>query len=260
MKNATQSSLDVLKNKVIPESLSRESSTNVVNLIGNKSLFTNNQQRCVEDPRQKPSGMTSNGTTATAHGFTIAPVTPTPAQKHCGAGSAEAANCAGYSAQKQNGFTLIELLVVVLIIGILAAVALPQYQKAVTKARFAEALTNLKTIAEAHKVCYMEKGDSCSFDDLSVDIGIETGANEYIGGYSSRLTENFAYSVGITNACSAANDTWVYTQYLKEDVCLCYMQTGEIVVGISSQCAGDEPHFDYAKLLNLPSSEDCCCC
>ena len=61
---------------------------------------------------------------------------------------------------KENikGFTLIELLVVVLIIGILAAIALPQYQKAVERARTADALTRINAMEKAIELAVLQNG------------------------------------------------------------------------------------------------------
>ena len=62
---------------------------------------------------------------------------------------------------KQTGFTLIELLVVVLIIGILAGVALPQYEKAVEKSRVAEARLMLNTMYKNRALCELSTPGEC---------------------------------------------------------------------------------------------------
>ncbi len=78
------------------------------------------------------------------------------------------------STGRLSGFTLIELLVVVLIIGILSAIALPQYQKAVAKARFATVKATARALAEAENAYYMANGEFSS-DVQNLDIQLPAG-------------------------------------------------------------------------------------
>jgi len=73
--------------------------------------------------------------------------------------------------KNKQGFTLIELLVVVLIIGILAAIALPQYKKAVEKARMTEGILMIEKIVDAQQRYYMVNGAfTRNINDLDIDI------------------------------------------------------------------------------------------
>lgn len=75
---------------------------------------------------------------------------------------------------QEKGFTLIELLVVVLIIGILAAIAWPNYQVAVGKARVARALPFMRDVYEAKRMWFLANPDGSlevdNFDTLDISF------------------------------------------------------------------------------------------
>ena len=109
----------------------------------------------------------------------------------------------------KQAFTLIELLVVVLIIGILAAIALPGYQKAVEKSRMTQALTIANSLQKGMDAYLLEIGGPSAapqlatgeiIGNLSTDPGGSkwTNANNFwseLESFDVRRIGNFAYAV-----------------------------------------------------------------
>ena len=170
----------------------------------------------------------------------------------------------------KKGFTLIELLVVVLIIGILAAMALPQYFKAVERSRMSEAVALLANIAQAQQRKYLQINKyTTNYTGLDVAPKSASGSTYYTKGDPQSGTNGNGFRITLAGTTFASGSAtarrvsngdstnlqydYTLTRYYAGNGTACQGNgTGNAGKNGSNLCA------DFCGIDNLADNNLCC--
>src|SRR5690554_2414198 len=133
--------------------------------------------------------------------------------------------------QMQKGFTLIELMIVVAIIGILASVAIPQYQNYIAKTQVSRVMAETGAIRTAIETCMMEaKDEACelgwTFSDL-IGEDVEVGTEDINAGYADQENLTVTINLAENTAKITATPSKVAAALTKSDFTLEWNRNSE---------------------------------
>ena len=137
--------------------------------------------------------------------------------------------------KKQTGFTLIELMIVVAIVAILAAVALPAYQKYTARAKFTEVITGTSGVKQQVELCMYDKGFAST--DCANDASGAGWAIKASGDYSTPYMATIEVEDGVITATASSGENLDSATYILSPVS---GAAGQVTWTVGGDCKGKD--------------------